>query len=354
MAMNGTLIRAALRKSLGHIRYVSAVRPAAAHGLVEQVYRQTERDFGMLAPPVALHSPAPEALAATWLMLREALVAAGLADRATKEAVAATVSVANACPYCVDVHSTALNALDPGYEFPELTAWTNATTTRETAGRYEPPFPIEQVPELVGVVVTFHYLNRMVNVFLPDTPLPPGMPGAARRSALGVLGRFMRGTTRTVVSPGQSAGLVPAAVLPPDLAWAAGNPHVSQAFAAAAAAFDGLEVPDQVRALVDAELDGWTGEARGPSRAWVNDLVTALPAADRPAGRLALLAAFASYQIDAPMVEEFRRVRPDDRSLVELTAWASFAAARRAGGWIPVRKDQRTSGEDTGKHLGHA
>jgi hypothetical protein len=70
--MSGMLARKALRRSLDQIRYVSAVRPAAAQGLVARVYGKVERDFGMLAPPVALHSPAAGPLAACWLMLRDA------------------------------------------------------------------------------------------------------------------------------------------------------------------------------------------------------------------------------------------------------------------------------------------
>ncbi|MEV6623168.1 carboxymuconolactone decarboxylase family protein, partial [Amycolatopsis sp. NPDC051114] len=105
------LVRFALRRTLRDVKYVEAVRPRHARGLVRDVYRQVERDFGMLAPPVALHSPAPEVLAAAWLMLRESLVAGGTASRADKEVVAAAVSAANSCPYCVEVHGMALASL---------------------------------------------------------------------------------------------------------------------------------------------------------------------------------------------------------------------------------------------------
>src|SRR5256885_15024902 len=110
----GTILRAALRASPSHVRLVAPVRPGEAGGLVADVYAQLERDFGMLAPPVHLHSPSPECLAACWLMLRETLLAAGLVDRAAREAVAAAVSLANSCPYCVDVHSATLGGLPGG------------------------------------------------------------------------------------------------------------------------------------------------------------------------------------------------------------------------------------------------
>jgi hypothetical protein len=94
-------------------------------------------------------------------------------------------------------------------------------------------------------------------------------------------------------------------------------------------------VPAAVRDLVLAELENWRGERRGPSRAWAESAVSGLPAADRAAGRLALLTAFGSAQVDRSVVRMFRASRPGDATLVELTAWASLAAARRVGTWIP-------------------
>jgi AhpD family alkylhydroperoxidase len=270
-------------------------------------------------------------------MLRETLIAAGRMDRAAKEAAAIAVSIANACPYCVDVHGTALNALAPGHQYGEIETWAQAAPG---AGRAL-PCPLDQAPELAGVVVTFHYLNRMVNIFLPDSPLPPGVPAGARSGALGMLGRFIRSAARDAVRPGESADLLPAAALPAEMAWAADSPLVAKAFAAANAAIEAAgarSVPDSVRALVEHKLAGWNSESLGPSRAWVDDAVTALPAPQRPAGRLAMLAAFASYQVDQAVIDEFRRVRPDDRTLIELTSWASFAAARQIGGRIRITR----------------
>ena len=45
---------------------------------------------------------------------------------------------------------------------------------------------------MAGVALTFHYLNRMVNVFLDDSPLPSGVPAPARRALMRMLGRITR------------------------------------------------------------------------------------------------------------------------------------------------------------------
>ena len=148
--MSSALVRAAARRSLATVRHVSVVDPDAADGLVADVYAQTDRDFGMLAPPVALHSPSPPLLAASWLLLRESLLATGSADRSAKEAVATAVSQANACPYCVDVHGATLAALGGGLgaEAP-LVDWARTSGNRDACGPV--PAPDGSAPELLAV-----------------------------------------------------------------------------------------------------------------------------------------------------------------------------------------------------------
>jgi len=247
--MSGLLTRRALRRSLDQVRYVRPVQPSVAEGLVAVVYGQVERDFGMLAPPVALHSPAPGPLAACWLMLRETLLVPGLADRAAKEAVATAVSLGNSCPYCVAVHAAAVHAVlrtpvaeieadcisaIPDPRLRDIAQWARLSGLRDHALARTAPFPAEQAPELIGVAVTFHYLNRMVSVFLGDSPLPPVVPTAVRRTLMNFLGRLM-------VSAGPAdtaADLLPVAEPPGDLPWANGSPRIIAAFARASAAID--------------------------------------------------------------------------------------------------------------------
>jgi AhpD family alkylhydroperoxidase len=340
---------------LTQVRHVSPVRRGAAQGLVAGVYRQVEQDFGVLAPPVALHSPAPGVLAASWLMLREVLVVTGNAGRAAKEAVAATVSLGNTCPWCATVHSSTFSGLSgsavSSITDPRLLAiatWARESRTEEGARRHEAARPADQAPELIGTAVILHYFNRMVNVFLTEVPLPPGVPKIMLGPVMRMLGGKIRVAARRPHQPGTSLELLPAASLPRDLSWAAGNSVVADAFGRACGAVDaaaGQSVPPPVREMVMTELGNWHGEPRGPSRVWADDALATLPAAHRPAGRLALLTALAAYQVDRRVVDEFRSGGASDAALVELTSWASLAAARRAGTWIsagiPSSTDQR-------------
>jgi len=346
--MPGSLMRPVLSGlGLTQIRYVSAVRRGRASGLVSQVYRQMEGDFGVLAPPVALHAAAPEMLAAAWLVLRETLIVPGLASRAAKEAVATAVSAGNACPYCAMIHNSALTVLGPGRRDqpatndPELDVVVEWVMSVDNPGKpVDPQFPAEQFADLAGVAVLLHYLNRMVNVFLRDVPLPPGVPEFTLPPVLWILGRQMAAAARQAHVPGAALGLLPAADLPADLSWAAGNDTVAQAYARACAVIDDAgarALPANIRALVSDNLARWHGGPRGISRVWVEELIAPLPADQRPVARLALLVAFASYQVDPAVIERCRQVGTSDRTLVELSSWAAMAAARRVGNLLPMR-----------------
>lgn len=330
--MVAKLVRFAVRRSLNDTRHVRVTKRRHADGLVAEVYRQVERDFKMLAPPVALHSAAPDTLAASWMILRETLLAHGVADRGAKEAVATGVSLANACPYCADVHGMTLAAIPEARDLEVFEKWARASA----AGPVDAPFGKDVAPELIGVAVAFQYYNRMVNVFLSESPFPSHVPESAKPKARQVLGGVLRPAPEGA-SPGSSVELLPAVAVPPELAWASPRPVIADAFARAYAAVDAAgarSVPERVRALVLARLSTWEGAAPGISRSWAEDEVAGLPAEEQAAGRLALVIAFASYQVDDELVAAFRKGVPEDGALVELAAWASMAAARRVSTWL--------------------
>ncbi|MEU8775808.1 carboxymuconolactone decarboxylase family protein [Streptomyces sp. NPDC048606] len=355
------LVRAVLRGALRDIRHVKAVPPGRANGLVARVYAQARRDFGVLAPPLALHSPAPDALAASWLLLRETLLVDVEADRAEKETVATAVSRANSCPYCVEVHRAKASVLrrQPPGESAALSAWAGADPRSAGPGRADdgdgpaaqaPPFPAARTPELAGVAVTFHYLNRMVSVFLADSPVPDAAPGFLREPLMRTVARGMHADDPGPLPPGLSLDLLPPAPPVPGLDWAAGRPEVAQALARAVAATEhgARWVPAPVRDGLRARLAGWDGSPPGPDRAWLDPLPgegtpgdgTGTPGTPDPAAaaasRLALLTAFAPYRVTEADVAAFRRHHPTDRALVELTSWAALTTAVHQGSRLAV------------------
>ena len=349
--MRATLVQAGLRGlSTAQVRQVRAVRYGAADDDVARVYRELERDFGVLAPPIALHAPSPDVLAGAWLMLRETLLVPGTAPRSQKEAVSTAVSETNNCPFCISMHSSMLIDL-VGYRdgsIPEPRAraaaeWATANATPDEAAAHPVPFPADQAAEMVGTAVILQYLNRMVNIFLGELPLPPGAPAASMTVVRRVLVWLIKSAERRGPRPGASLDLLPDAPLPEDMKWAEGNAAIAGAYARGAAAIERAgrrSVPAEVRSLVLEHLARWDGKPPGVSRAWVEDAIVALPADQHDAGRLALLTALASYQIDQPVLDRFRATRPDDGSLIDLTSWSSLAAARRVGSWMRFHTEE--------------
>lgn len=335
-----------------HVKYVQPVSASAAGGLVSTVYGQVADEMRLVVPPALLHSPSPEVLAAYWMLMREPLMPTGAVGRAVKEAVAAAVSVATICPYCVDMHSVGLYNLsteddaeaivvdriedvtDPAVR--AAAGWARVAHQPDSLTARRVPFGPAERPEIVGVAVSLHYLTRMVNVFLSSFLLPPGLKPRARRRLKRGIGWVLGATLRGDYEPGLAVPLLPDAPLSRAAAWASGNDAVA---AAAARSYAALEAAGErslspaVREIVTARIDDWRGEETGLSREWTERLVAGLSEPDRAAGRLALLTALASYQVDQDVVDEFRSWHPGDTRLVEATAWASFAAARRVGSW---------------------
>ena len=85
---------------------------------------------------------------------------------------------------------------------------------------------------------------------------------------------------------------------------------------------------------VQENIQDWKGEDFGLSRSWVEQKLRGLNEMSRVAGRLALLTAFAPYQIDDRVVLAFRTHFPEDEKLLGALAWASFTAARKIGSWL--------------------
>jgi AhpD family alkylhydroperoxidase len=161
---------------------------------------------GRVAEPLVLHSPSPALLAGAWSVLRETLLV-GQVPRGLKESVASTVSAINRCPYCVDVHTmlaraagyrdaaSAVDDVDAGGGFddrqlatlpraggprlPEVLRWAAATRSPGAEILRTPPFTAREAPEIIGVAVTFHYINRIVSATLPET-LFGARPGLQR------------------------------------------------------------------------------------------------------------------------------------------------------------------------------
>ncbi len=347
------------------LRRVETVAPRRATGLVAAVYEQVAREFATV-PPITIHSAVPEILAGMWCVTREAFIV-GRAGRARREMVAAGVSRTNMCPYCVEVHSAMLHATrdhdlarklssDAGAEeaaqAEPLIRWALSTREPQAPALANPPFSAREAPQILGTAVAFHFINRMVNIFLEGSPAPAPMRAAALKPLIGriigaTLGKRMTGVD---AKPGLSLALLPDAALPEQFRWAEPDPAVAGAIARMASAIErhgSTCLPEAAIETVRARVAAWTGEDPGLGLQWLEDALAPLASEkDRAAARLALLAALASYRVDDAAIASFRKHFPQDRQLIATAAWGSFEAVKRLSEWIagPSAKSSKDNG----------
>jgi len=318
-----------------YFRYTQPVAVKAAAGQVQAVYDQIAADFGLVPEPFTLHSPVPGVLAGVWSIFRETLVC-GNRERGEKESIATAISEGNRCPWCADAHTAMLHAT--GYHKsndPQVEALTGWASESGRAGGHPPPFPLTDAPELAGTALTFHFLTRMVTVFLVERILPENrlVRGALQR----VGGLLFAKRAATLLPAGESLTLLPPGNLPDELGWLAANPTVGGAFGRLQRAIEEAATPflsNRVRRTIAAHLREWSGEVQPLSRSWVQPMLADLSGDERVVAQVALLAALAPHQMCEPVVAAFRAVYPGDDALVAVAAWGAFAATRRIGGWM--------------------
>jgi AhpD family alkylhydroperoxidase len=320
------------------VRYLGSLSYGKAEGLAAAAIEQMEREF-VVGPPITVHLPNPELMAGVWSMARECL-AAGRGRRARGELVAAAVSRLNQCPYCLDIHTSMLHShgWPDAPEAQAVSSWAAATLSPDAGVLASPPFSASEKPLMVGTAVCFHYLNRIVNVFLDPSPFLIGGDGWLKNSVRRMAGNLLRPRLASqVVAPGGFLTAVSEASLPADFAWAAPDLPIAGGFLRfiETAEQAGAEsVAPTVRECVREYVQTWRGEVPGLGRDWLEKAVAPLYDRHRPAGRLALMTALASWQVEEGLVADFRSRQSSDRDLINLVSWASYIATRRIASFL--------------------
>lgn len=338
------------------IRYIEPVVANKAEGKLSRLYDQIRSDF-QLVPPLTLFSPAPDLLSAVWGIWRESQFAMGRVPRYITEAIAAGVSSINTCPYCVDAHTGMLHAfsdndvvkaihhrnssLIKNDQCRRIVEWSLANRSPGAKILTSPPFSRNEAPEIIGTAVVYHFVNRMVTIFLADSPLPvPSNWAYIRRIAAKIFGVTVgKSIVKREPQAGRSLDVISTEKLPDDMEWALENSHIASAFTNISALMHNAgeqKIPEQVRNFTLQHINAWEGIDMGMNRSWLEDIVNGLDRRDKPIARIIMLTALAPYQVCENDIEEFRSIQLDDDSLLMITAWASFAAARRIGSWLYI------------------
>ena len=302
---------------------------------------------GALGPAFAIHAPLPQVLDAVRAFCRVTLLR-GAGSRAARETIAAVIARANRCTSCFEAHLVMLHAggahaiaaaLAQGDDealappLRTLAAWASRSLEPAHPVHRAPPFTAETAPAFIGTAVFAHYLDRLAMVLLGQQPRRgPDCLQPLRRRLAGVrhAGAWRRAARLPAEAP---LGSAPAAAP----SWAGSALEIGSRFARLAAALDEagthvLTVP--VTRRVQDYVCAWTGEAPSVNRQWAERPFRNLDAAALAAGRLALLTALAPDRVDAMVIGDFRRHRPEPTALLAVVAWAAFTAAGRIGEWL--------------------
>lgn len=308
------------------VRFINPPKPGKSGGPSAAVYEQMRRDF-MVASPFVLHGSVPDLLAAAWSVVRETLFC-GDATRGDKEIVAWAVSDANQCPFCVGAHHAAVRA--SGANDAALEEWARSTNTSNVIA-----LPMsENSVEFYGTAVAFHYLNRMVSVFLPDKmmPMPDLMDGMTNRMASAMMGEMIKKGQQN--QPGDSATVRPDfdESLAWSPAWADSEPHIRDALRSWSGLVEGAalrHLDAKLLAHLGKSIDTWNGSTD-------DEMIEAtVKAASNPgAAQLALSTVVKPWQVSAEMVQQARASGLSEDGVLVLVSWAAQRAARRVGEWI--------------------
>ncbi|GIE76937.1 alkyl hydroperoxide reductase AhpD [Actinoplanes philippinensis] len=312
-------------------RFVKPAPVTAATGRTAEVHQQMREDFIGPAPAFQALSAVPDIMTATWVLMRESLLAGGT-SRVEREIVAAAVSRANRCRFCVDAHATLLHALGehevaavvadggtPPQPYAGLAHWAAASRNPRATGWTSP-----YGPQLTGTLLVFHFINRIVSALLAPDLLPGGLQRLPAVRSVG--GRRYARTVRDPREPGRGLLLLEAGSRPAPV-WAADSP-VGVAYAALTdtAARGGELLSEIARRTVTATVSWEDGRHPADPAEWAADLVRDLPGTDRVGARIALLAAFAPAAITAGDVGLWRLSHPADADLVRLVAYGAITA----------------------------
>jgi hypothetical protein len=310
------------------------------------VYAQIERDF-FINGSLSSRSRVPEIFAATWCLGRETVLVEDNLDKLTKEAMLATLSDVNDCPYCGEMLVSLVHAGEESEVADAILAsdeasagvgllqqrleWVRAVATPGAIPPGHIPFNAEELPEALAALLSMSDINRFSHVVMDGSPVK--VPFGSRRMksfALRLFAGELVPTQRHEVEPGLAIPLLPDASLPADMHWAVGNARLASALARSAGVIEQQSagaIPKATKDFIRRNLQAWSGEKMPLSRSWVEEEIAGLAHNEAGIVRLALLLAKASYQIDPKVVSAVLSGRSEE-DFIRILAWCSFTGAR--------------------------
>lgn len=310
-------------------------------GAIHEVNKQIERDFGLVGPLV-LSQPSLRVHQLRWAMVREVFVVSTHVSRLEKELVASGVSSSNICPYCVDVHETSMRSIgadDSKQVNSLLMEWSLNTKNPHAEIIKNPPFVKEQAPEIIGTALEFHSTNRLVSIFLEESPLPSAVISMGmKKMALFMASKtFFKTMVMKQAKAGEAEKFLNKQVPDANYVWAEAVPLYGLIRRNNIKLLEDMEcdfIPQAVASMFKAVVVNWQGEDMPLGRAWVNGLTKELNQEEKVMASVMLLAAFAPHTITDDDMLRMQYHGFSDSDIIELCFWAIQILTFRIETWL--------------------
>jgi len=336
------------------VKYVKAYGLKDAKGVIKDINVQINKDFG-LAGPLTLSSTSAKIHSVRWVLARESFVVQTKVKRVTKETVAAAVAQINKCPYCEDVHGASIQSAgghlttkafaDGTWEsltdqkLKSIIHWSLNTRNPEADIIKNPPFTADEAPEIIGTALNFHSTNRLVSVFLDESPLPGILKNKLiKKAALHYASKTLfKSMVEKKANPGDSLKFIGHYSVSNSSKWALPVPAYAAALAAEEHLLKEMElgsIPENITSTFKEFVSNWNGESMPLGRSWLKEVVKPIPEMEKPLANLMFLSAFTPYTITETDINLFRSVKPSDHELIEFSFWAIQTLTNRIAKWL--------------------
>lgn len=308
--------------------------------------------MGDVVEPISLHAILPDLLKGIWGILRETVIIEDHVSRKVKEAVGAAVSASNECPYCVDAHTIMIIGLKDKLvadaivkknldlieddEVRKIVNWSFNTRNFKSMVINNPPFDAKAAPEIIGTAVFFHYLNRLVTIFLGPTILPLNIhffKGMMKSMAAKMFSGVLNAEKKAGEQKGSYANIK-------GLYWTAENPRVQYVFTYFFHVVSELakeHIPEEVQGFIKDQIMDWDGSDMENTKD-LDAVVSVVSKKNQPLARMLYLTAFSPHRIQDYHFKEFHMFyNGRDEQILSSLSWASLLTAIRIGDRLGVK-----------------
>jgi len=202
----------------------------------------------------------------------------------------------------------------------------------------QPPFSKGEAPEIISTAVLFHYLNRMVTVFLGETILPFNI--SFLRSFMKKLAAMM--FSKVLASEkkkNESFFEVDMSEFGDPFYWTKSNVRIHHALSSFYKVVHSLgkeSISNQVFEFITTEIDNWTGSEHID----ISDLDEKLKTVDvefRKMAKMLYFISFMPYRVTTGLVTDLRKTyKLEDDEILGMFSWASYMTAAKISKEIGV------------------